>query len=365
MGWDHGKRKVISVYGRTKLEAAEKLAEERRARKRGETPAPASLTVGRYLSDWERDGCPGKQGTLRPYTLRRYRAVIEHQLIPHLGRIRLMELQPSDVERMLHRLRQEGKAAYTAVTVRSVLRSALSRAERNGLVVRNAAKLAGVDSPPRVHPLVLTPEAVQLVLGACEPSLWRLVAVSIDTGLRQSELLGLRWDAVDYDGRSLTVRATLQRVGGEYILGTPKSETSNRTLALSDVTLHALMDEREAQERARDVAGQRWREPLPGLVFTTPFGAPRNGSSLTHALQKVLRGAGLRPLRWHDLRAVHGGLLVQAGVGMTVARDRLGHSSIAVTSSFYSGAVDALGREAAEKVGRLIQPQRPRGARRD
>ncbi len=354
LGWDRGGRRVVSFYGKTKLEVEEKLSEERRARKRGEARAPVGMTVGRYLGDWEQQGCPGKHGGLRPYTLRRYRAVIEHQLIPHLGPIRLVELQPADVERMLQQLRSEGKAAYTAITVRSVLRSALSRAERNGLVSRNVAKLAGVESPPRVHPTVLTPAAVQLVLDACEPGLRRLVAISIDTGLRQAELLGLRWPDVDFEGRTLTVRETLQRVDREYVLGRPKSETSCRTVALSDLSLKALRDEREAQITARTVAGRRWRDSIPGLVFTTSLGAPRNGSSLTHALQKALHATGLRPLRWHDLRAIHGGLLVQAGVGMTTARDRLGHSSIAVTSTFYAGVVDELERDAAEKVGRLL-----------
>ncbi len=346
---------MVSIYGKTKLEVEEKLSEARRARRRGEAKAPVSLTVGRYLEDWQQQGCPGKHGGLRPYTLRRYRAVIEHQLIPYLGPIRLVELQPADVERMLQQLRFDGKAAYTAITVRSVLRSALSRAERNGLVSRNVAKLAGVESPPRIRPTVLTPAAVHLVLDACEAGLRRLVAIAVDSGLRQAELLGLRWADIDFEGRTLTVRATLQRVDREYVLGPPKSETSCRTVALSDLSLKAFRDERETQLMAREAASSRWRETIHGLVFTTPLGAPRNGSSLTHALQKALQASGLRRLRWHDLRAIHGGLLVQAGVGLTTARDRLGHSSIAVTSSFYAGAVDELEREAAEKVGKLLE----------
>lgn len=354
LGWDQGGRKVVSVYGKTKLEVEEKLSEARRARKRGEARAPVSLTVGRYLDDWQQQGCPGKHGGLRPYTLRRYRAVIEHQLIPYLGPIRLVDLRPADVERMLQQLRAEGKAAYTALTIRSVLRSALSRAERNGLVSRNVAKLAGVETPPRVRPVVLAPAAVHLVLDACEPGLRRLVAIAVDTGLRQAELLGLRWADVDFEGRTLTVRETLQRVDREYVLGPPKSETSCRTVTLSDLSLRALRDEGEAQIAARQAASSRWRESIQGLVFTTSTGAPRNGSSLTHALQRALRASGLRPLRWHDFRAIHGGLLVQAGVGLTTARDRLGHSSIAVTSTFYAGAVDGLEREAAAKVGKLL-----------
>jgi integrase len=355
LGWQGGRREVLSVYGKTKLEAEDKLDEARRGRKRGQPLVRQGLTVGRYLDGWQRDGCPGKRGALRPYTLRRYRAVVEHQLIPHLGRVKLAELQPADVERMLHDLRVEGKAAYTLITVRSVLRSALSRAERNELVSRNVAKLAGVDTPPKHHPMVLTPEAVRLALDACEPGLGRLVTVAIDTGLRQGEQLGLRWSDVDFERRCLYVRTTLQRVGADYVLGPPKSETSARELELSEFTLAALRAEREAQQVAQGTAGPRWRQAIPDLVFTTALGAPRNGSSLTHSLQDALAAAGLMVLRWHDLRAIHGGLLVQAGVGMSTMRDRLGHSSISTTSAFYSGVVDALQREAADKVGRLLE----------
>ncbi len=118
-----------------------------------------------------------------------------------------------------------------------------------------------------------------------------------------------------------------------------------------------------SRQRAASASGGRrpWYRPPPcgttadrGRGLEERLRQKRNGSSLTHALHKALHATGLRPLRWHDPRAIHSGLLVQAGVGMTTARDRLGHSSIAVTSTFYAGAVDELEREAAEKVGKLL-----------
>jgi len=350
LGWLDGKRRQSSFYGKTRLEVETKLRDAQHDLDRGHVPVPAAITLERYLDRW----LANAEERLRPSTLRRYRAVVKYQLSPHLGRIKLTQLQPSDVERMLAGLRAQGKASYTSATVRSVLRAALSSAERDGLVTRNAAKLAQFDKPRKPHPAVLTPEAVALVLDACEPGLRRLVTVALDTGLRQGEELGLRWQDVDFEGRRLWVRTTLHRVGAAYLLGRPKSETSEREVALSEFTLRALKDERAAQGAAEEAAGPRWREVIPGLVFTSAVGAPRNGSSVTHALQKALAAAGLRQLRWQDLRAIHGGLLVQAGVGMSVARDRLGHSSIAVTSDFYSGVVDALQREAADKVGQLL-----------
>ncbi|HUY97675.1 MAG TPA: site-specific integrase [Verrucomicrobiae bacterium] len=345
-----GKRRQSSFYGNTRCEVETKLRDAQHSLARGHAPAPAATSLEGYLKGW----LANAERRLRPSTLRRYRAVVQYQLIPLLGGATLTQLQPSDVERMLAGLRAQGKAPDTSATVRSVLRAALSSAERDGLVPRNAAKLARFDKPRKPHPAVLTPKAVAAVLDACEPGLRRLVTIACDTGLRQGEELGLRWQDLDFEGRRLWVRTTLHRVGDAYLLGRPTSETSEREVALSEFTLRALRDERAAQAAAKRAAGSRWREAIPGLIFTTRVGAPRNGSSVTHGLQKALASAGLRQLRWHDLRVIHGGLLVQAGVRMSVARDRLGHSSIAVTSHFYSGVVDALQREAADKVGHLL-----------
>src|SRR5487761_1171340 len=153
LGWEGGKRQHLSVYGRTKVEAEDKLVEARRNLKRGKAPVPVTTTVERHLADWL------TRAELRPSTLRRYQAICRHQLIPHLGRMRLVDLQPSDVERMMAVLRSQpspktGKAQspYTVTHVRSVLRTALSDAERNGLADRNVAKLAKAPHLPKIEP---------------------------------------------------------------------------------------------------------------------------------------------------------------------------------------------------------------------
>ncbi|MGH7641882.1 MAG: site-specific integrase [Candidatus Dormibacteria bacterium] len=241
LGWEDGKRQHLSVYGKTKLQAEDKLDEARHRRKMGRGPGPVAITLERHLADWL------ARAELRPSTLRRYQAICQNQLVPKLGRVRLNELQTSDVDRMLASLRTKpsirtGKpqSPYTVTHTRSVLRAALSDAEKNGLVERNVAKLATAPHLPKITPAVLTPGAVALVLGACESGLRRLVIVAIDTGLRQGEQLGLRWTDVDFDQRCLYVRTTLERVTDSYLLGEPKSDTSRRSLALSAVALKAL-----------------------------------------------------------------------------------------------------------------------------
>ena len=260
----------------------------------------------------------------------------------HLGRTLLRELQPAAVERMLGALAAEGKSPYTITNVRSVLRAALSDAERNGLVDRHVARLARAPHLPPSDPAVLTPEA--LVLASCEPDLRRTVTLSLDTGLRQGELLGPNWPCLDKENGCLPVRATLERADGVYRLGEPKSATSRRTISLSPVSL-AVLQEQRAESRPG---------PNPDPVWTTAMGEPRNGTSVTNAFQDALAAAGLLRLTWKDLRAIHVGLLVHAGVGLTVTRDRLGHRSIAVTSRHYAGAQSALAREAADAVEKRL-----------
>jgi integrase len=344
-----GNPALRSVYAKTKREAIAKLDVKRAAVRAGQPTPSERLTVGAYLTRW----LVAAEPRLRPSTLRRYRQLVRLQLVPILGSIRLARLQPSDVAAMMADVQSRGLSARTAAHCRAVLRDALADAERDGLVSRNAARLAkGLRLPPP-SPTVLSPEQVRNILDALhDPGLRRLAVVAITSGLRAGEQLGLRWDDIDFERRLLHVRTALQRVGGAYLLGTPKSLTSRRVVNLTGTALEALQAERHSQREARLVAGRRWREPIDGLVFTTATGAPRCGSSVTHSLQAALAVAGLPRLRWHDLRAAHGALLLAEGVDISVVSRRLGHSSVSLTSRFYGGVSDALDRATADRLER-------------
>ena len=312
------------------------------------------VTVGRFLGEWLRVVEP----RVRPTTSTYYRYLAERQLIPQLGAIRLAKLSPTDVSRMMAQVQQDGLSPRTASHCRAVLRAALADAEKWGQVARNVAKLADAPHLAPPQPVVLSPEQVQAVLDACtDPSLRRLALVAITTGLRQGEQLGLRWEAIDFERRSLTVRMELQRIEGTYQLVEPKSATSRRVVALPDAALTALSAERQAQVEAQLAAGRRWHQPIPGLVFTTGSGEPRNGSSLTHLFQDALQKAGLPKLTWHGLRAAHGALMLAAGADISVVSRKLGHSSVALTSRHYGGVADALQRDAADRLGRLLDQE--------
>jgi len=341
-----------AAYRRTREEAAAALQQLQQQAGAG-LPAPDQrATVGTYLARWLSEVTP----RLRTTTATRYAGLVRGQIIPSIGRIKLHQLQPSDVAKMMLQVQRSGLSARTAAHCRAVLRAALSDAERDGLVHRNVAKLADAPHLAPPQPAVLSPDEVRAILDACtDPTLRRLAVVAITTGLRMGEQLGLRWADIDFERRCLHVRQSLQRAAGAYTLVEPKSATSRRVVALPEAALDALREERREQAAAQLAAGGRWHQPIPDLCFTTAGGQPRNGTSLIHLFQGALQRAGLRQLRWHDLRAAHGALMLAGGADISVVSRKLGHSSVSLTSRHYGGIADSLQQDAADRLGAMLQ----------
>jgi integrase len=184
-------------------------------------------------------------------------------------------------------------------------------------VSRDVAKLADPPRVPRrpVHPLDV--DEVRTFLKTIEgDGLEALYLAAIGTGLRQGELLGLSWDDVDLDAGTLTVRHALQRVEGTLVLVEPKSATSHRTIALPDFVRDALRAHRTRQRETRLRAGRRWRDDPGDLVFGSTIGTPLDGITVTRRFQRLLKSAGLRHQRFHDLRHACASLLLAQGVAV-------------------------------------------------
>ncbi len=190
-----------------------------------------------------------------------------------------------------------------------------------------------------------------------DPQLHRMATICLHAGVRQGELLGLRWQDVDWGNSELHVSRQLQRIDRAYELSEVKSRKSRRALPLTPAALEAFSQERDSQSEARTSAGNRWREPIPGLIFTTATGHPRNGSSVTHAFAAALETAGLAPMHFHHLRHGFAGLMLGAGVEIATVSALLGHSSVALTARTYAGVERSLKHDATDRLAlRLSQP---------
>jgi integrase len=167
-------------------------------------------------------------------------------------------------------------------------------------------------------------------------------------GLRQGEILGLRWSDVDLEAATIRVTQALQRVNGRLDFVEPKSQSSRRTIPLPATVARALRAHRSRQLEERLAAGARWRES--DLVFTTSVGTPLDCRNVTRRFQAALEGAGLPRLRFHDLRHTAASLMLAQGVPPRVVMETLGHSQISLTMNTYSHVIPALQREAADRM---------------
>ncbi len=256
---------------------------------------------------------------------------------------------------MIAGLSGRGLSATTVRYAHAVLRIALGRALKSGRVVRNVATL--VDAPARASREIrpLTAEQVGTFLANVDGDrLAALYVTALGTGLRQGELLGLRWQDVDLDAGTLTVRHSLALRSRQLV--EPKTERSRRTLRLGSQVLGALREQRRDQLGERLAAGPRWADL--DYVFATPAGQPLDSSNVLHAFQRTLARIGLPRQRFHDLRHACATLLLEQGEELGVVSKVLGHATVGTTADVYAGDVPAGrrsdGRHPAQDCRRLV-----------
>ena len=350
---DTGTRVRRAVSGRTMAVARERLDKVRRDLEQGiglKRGSPKTLAA--YAAVW----LPALRQRVRPSTWRSHEQYLRLYVLPAIGGAALAQLTPTSVERMTAAMIGRGLSPTTARGARTTLRMILRDAERDGIVARNVAALA---RPPRLvrHELrVLTAaETRRLLEGTADDDLGPLFAVAATTGLRQGEILGLRWQDVELTGSAptLTVNRSLARTADGYELAEPKTARSRRTLDLAPVAVTALRRQRTRQKEARLAAGDLWQDTRR-LVFTDQLGRALRGANVTHTFSDSLARLGLPHVRFHDLRHGAASMLLAQGVPLKVVSETLGHSGITVTADTYAHLDREQRRGAADAIERAI-----------
>lgn len=348
---DAGKRRHF--YAKTRAEVAQKLRSAQDAQQHGLPLDAARTTVAAFLDSWLRTSAARK---VRPRTLNGYEQIIRLCLAPSLGRVRLARLTPHDVERMMNEGIANGRSARSVAHDRAVLRTALNVAMRQGVVGRNVAMLADAPRVPEREFRALTPSDARRILAAVDGHRHRaLFTVALAVGLRQSEALGLQWDDVDLDRRTLVVRRVLQRYDGAFHLDEPKTPHSKRTVEMPEPVCASLREHRARQLADRLRAGAAWNgDEWGGLVFCDERGQPLHGTTVAKQFQALVGQAGLRKMRYHDLRHGAASLMAAQGVPPRIAMEVLGHAQISTTMNVYSHVAPESRGVAAKAVEEAI-----------
>ncbi len=334
---DGPKRKLI--YGRRYKEVEKKLAEARGDAARGLVFDADNLKLGEYLDRWLSDSV---SDTVKATTFERYEQITRLHLKPALGRVKLKGITPAHVRGLYREKLEAGLSPRTVQYVHITLHKALKQAVGDGLIPRNATEAV---RPPQVRKeeiRPLTAEQVKVLFEVVRGDrLEALCILAVTTGLRQGELLGLKWGDVDLEAGTLQVRRTLTTAKGGPVLSAPKTKGSRRTVKLSETALQALRSHLECQLGEIDRAGDLWREN--GLIFASEIGEPLDRRYITtHRFKPLLKRAGLPQIRFHDLRHTCATLLLSKNVNPKVVSEMLGHATIAITLDTYSHVLPSM-----------------------
>jgi integrase len=350
----HGVRKAKRVGDRR---AAETVASTLRARLQlGDLsvlePARPLLTFQAYAEGWlESYAVPHT----KPRTQEIYRLLCRLHLFPTLGATPLSEITRDKVRALFAEKVAGGMKRTTALKVVALLREILNHAVDDGHIPANPATRLSrfyrghteTEARPQIVPL--TEAELTTLLVACRrwyPAYLELIATAAWTGLRQGEILGLQWEDIDFTSRFVEVRRTVGYRGGRLLVGSPKSGRARRVDLASP--LAAWLQVRKSVHEAEAAVKGRDRAPW---VYPNSVGKPIDALNLVHRVwHPLLEKAGLRRIRFHDLRHTFASLLIQRGESLAYVKEQLGHSSIQITVDLYGHLVPGANRSAVDRL---------------
>lgn len=382
-----GKRRRWTATSMSKDKVIEKLQAARARQARYGTLGSASLTLGQWLDRWLEVYV---DPTLKPRTAQGYRALIEREIKPRLGRRRLLDLGPGEVEGMLRDIAappkrmageplKPGRAATARATHR-VLRAALSDAVTEGVVGRNVSMGVHLPAHKPARPVLTAQQVATIVAGTVgtpDRARWLL---SLDSGVRQGEALGMGWESIDLDAATANVEWQVQRIAyrhgcgakrkdgiwpcgrsragscpsaylpipadqehevlhGGLVRTRPKSAAGVRVAALSERTVEALREHRARSGR------------IAGLVFTDVNGHPVDPRDDAAAWKALLERLEIPHVGLHSARRTTATVMRDEGVDVTVVRDQLGHGDIEQTRSYQQARAE----QAAAAVAAFVK----------
>jgi integrase len=322
-----------TVYAKTRKEAAERLTAAMADASKGITADGGPKTVGAFLTSWLENSV---RGSVRKSTYDRNESLCRVHLIPSLGRKKLKTLSAADVAGFYRSRLDSGCSAASVHKMHETLHKALKQAVRWGYMTKNPAD--DVDAPrvhtEEVHPLTRD-EARRFLKVVRGDRLEALYVVALHTGLRQGELLALRWEDVDIEEKTLIVRRTTTKDGGKLLIGPTKTAKGRRTVKLTRDAAEALREHLTRQLEEIDGLGDYYQPG--GLVFATMKGTLLNPSNLRkRSFAPLLVRAGLPHMTFHQLRHTAATILLLKNVNPKIVSEMLGHASIAITLDTYS-----------------------------
>lgn len=281
-----------------------------------------------------------KKQTVRPNTVRNYSERYERNIKGIIGKKLLSEVKPIHCQKIFSDMAEQGYKTTTIYQTRITLYNMLEFAKENDVILSNPCKKfvkSDMGKPSEKKVALTIDEQRKFLMAATGQSYENQYKFMLQTGLRTGELVGLKWDDIDFGKRTVTISRTMEyryKVG-EWRVGPPKSKSGYRTIPLTDEAIRILKDQKEKNSKIK-VINIEWRDQ----VFLSRKGEPVKNSTYDTALFKICDKAEIRKFCMHILRHTFATRCIEAGMIPKTLQKILGHSNIGITMNLYVDATE-------------------------
>jgi integrase len=314
----------------------------------------SDMIFSKYMEGWFIE----RENLIERTTLNNQLAFYRCYISPNLGRYKISQLSPIILQNFANNLFTSKKlAAGTIHKIFDVLKVSISKAVKIQLIKENPCKFVDLPKIRRKEMQVWNLQQVNKFLTEVNnirnsDQFFTAYLLAITTGMRQGEILGLRWKDIDFEKKLIFVKQILTHDGKELKNGT-KTISGTRTISISvNVCVH-LKKTKEKVERDKHLLGGKYIDN--DLVVCTKKGSVIQPSNLLKTFKKDTENIGLPKLRFHDLRHTHATMLIEQDINPKIIQERLGHSRIGITLDIYSHVLPSMQQQVAEKLDKMVK----------
>ena len=353
-----GKQKRVSLYGKTRQEASQKMTELLNNLQKGLITNPTEVTLSEWFDTYM---LVYKKKKTKPTSYVNYSVKIKNHINPAIGHIKLKALRQEHIQRFVNSMIDKELSPSTIEASYKLLHNALETAVDNGMIVRNVAQRVELPRIRKKEERVLTvEEQVAFVEQAKKEYMGELFIFDLCTGMRMGELLGLKWEDIDFEKRQLHVSRIIRKVidpdqeNSRWHLefGTPKTPSSDRIIPLNETAIKILHDVKEKQKQNKDIAKAAYEDNH--LVFCTKLGRPQEQNNMRRKFDSICKKVGITDLHPHSLRHTFTTRGAENGIDVRVMQRFLGHSTIRQTVDTYTHILDDLKHDEILKLDNVV-----------
>ena len=346
-----GKQIIKNVLGKTQAEVKEKLKKALVEAGQVDFTKSGKYTVGAWMDEWFENVAMIK---VRPSSHQTYKGYIDNHIKPNIGNIPLEKLTTMDLQKFYRKLLTKGRvdrieskeqpkglSAKTVRNINQVISSAMDVAVAQKIIPANPTNACELPKVEHQEMQTIPAEQLQAFLDEARASgVYEMYYIELATGLRRGELLGLKWQDVDWKNGIIKVRRQVARVDGQIVEAPLKTKNSYRAVTISQQAIEVL---KQQKAKTNDT-----------YVFPSPNGGPISPDSVNNMLKRVLERAGIPKVRFHDLRHTFATIALQNGVDIKTVSGMLGHFSAGFTLDTYAHVTTSAQKEAAQTMGNVL-----------